>query len=58
MLIPHRVYVNIIPRKVYTNIVYTDELLGHPGFGASWEAFCVEAICSSKPDRRASFYRI
>jgi predicted AAA+ superfamily ATPase len=34
-----------------------DELLGHPSFGASWEALCVEALCASLPDWRASFYR-
>ncbi len=34
-----------------------DELLGHPTFGSSWEGLCVEALCSSFPDWRASFYR-
>jgi len=34
-----------------------DELLGHPIFGSSWEAFCVQTLCSSFPDWRASFYR-
>jgi predicted AAA+ superfamily ATPase len=34
-----------------------DDLLGHPGFGASWEAWCVEALCSSMPGWKASFYR-
>jgi len=34
-----------------------DALLGHPGFGASWEAFCVETLCSTLPGWRASYYR-
>jgi predicted AAA+ superfamily ATPase len=34
-----------------------DALLSHPGFGASWEALCVETICSSFPEWRPSFYR-
>jgi predicted AAA+ superfamily ATPase len=34
-----------------------DDLLGHPVFGSSWEAFCVETLCSSFPDWRPSFYR-
>lgn len=34
-----------------------DALLGHPVFGSSFEAFCVEAICASLPDWRPSFYR-
>lgn len=34
-----------------------NDLLGHPGFGPSWEAFCVEALCSSAPEWKASFYR-
>jgi predicted AAA+ superfamily ATPase len=34
-----------------------DDLLGHPDFGSSWEAFCVETLCSSFPDWRPSFYR-
>ena len=39
------------------DIQSTDDLLGHPGFGASWEAFCLEALCSSLSDWRPSFYR-
>jgi hypothetical protein len=34
-----------------------DALLGHPVFGSSWKAFCVETLCSSFPDWRPSFYR-
>ena len=34
-----------------------DDLLGHPGFGASWEALCVETLCSSFPSWMPSFYR-
>jgi hypothetical protein len=34
-----------------------DDLLGHPVFGSSWEAFCVETLCSSFPDWQPSFYR-
>jgi hypothetical protein len=34
-----------------------NDLLGHPVFGSSFEAFCVEAICASLPDWRPSFYR-
>ena len=34
-----------------------DDLLGHPVFGSSWEALCVETLCSSFPDWRPSFYR-
>jgi hypothetical protein len=34
-----------------------EELLGHPVFGTSWEAFCTETICASLPDWRPSFYR-
>ncbi|MGA2545204.1 MAG: ATP-binding protein [Rectinemataceae bacterium] len=34
-----------------------DDLLGHPVFGSSWEAFCIETLCSSFPEWRPSFYR-
>ncbi len=34
-----------------------DELLGHPAFGASWEGYCVEALCAAFPDLNPSFYR-
>ena len=34
-----------------------DDLLGHPVFGSSWEAYCVETLCSSFPEWRPSFYR-
>jgi predicted AAA+ superfamily ATPase len=33
------------------------EMIGHPGFGSMWEAYCVENICSYFPDARPSFYR-
>jgi uncharacterized protein len=39
------------------NIRTVDDLLGHPAFGSSWEAFCVETLCASLPDWRPSFYR-
>lgn len=36
----------------------TDELLGHPVAGASWEGFVVESLLAAAPDwTRASFYR-
>lgn len=39
-------------------ILGTDELLGHPVAGASWEGFVVESLLSAAPDwTRASFYR-
>ncbi|HEY9053939.1 MAG TPA: ATP-binding protein [Rectinemataceae bacterium] len=34
-----------------------DHLLGHPAFGASWEAWCVESVCDSMPEWIPSFYR-
>ena len=35
-----------------------DDLFSHPGYGASWEGFCIENIISSISDRwNASFYR-
>lgn len=39
-------------------ILDTDELLGHPVAGASWEGFVVESLLVAAPDwTRASFYR-
>ena len=35
----------------------TDQLLGHPVVGASWEGFCIEQILQAKPRWRPSFYR-
>lgn len=36
----------------------TDELLGHPVAGTSWEGFVVESLLAAAPDwTRASFYR-
>lgn len=35
-----------------------NDLLGHPGTGASWEGFCVEQICNRLPEGASvSFYR-
>ena len=35
-----------------------NDLLGHPGTGASWEGFCIEQICGLLPaDAQVSFYR-
>ena len=34
-----------------------EALLGHPVFGSSWEAFCVETLTISFPDWTPSFYR-
>lgn len=34
-----------------------ESLLGHPVFGSSWEAFCVETLTVSFPDWTPSFYR-
>ncbi|MGB9686972.1 MAG: DUF4143 domain-containing protein, partial [Rectinema subterraneum] len=34
-----------------------DALMGHPVFGASWEALCVETLCDSFPEAIASYYR-
>lgn len=34
----------------FLNIRNKDELLGHPKFGDSWEAFCLQQIISSLPD--------
>lgn len=34
-----------------------DALMGHPAFGASWEALCVETLCDSFPEAIASYYR-
>lgn len=35
-----------------------NDLLGHPGTGASWEGFCIEQICGLlPPGAQASFYR-
>jgi len=35
----------------------TEELLGHPVVGASWEGWCIEQIIAALPQWRASFYR-
>jgi predicted AAA+ superfamily ATPase len=35
----------------------SEELLGHPIAGASWEGWCIEQILSVMSDWRASFYR-
>jgi hypothetical protein len=35
----------------------TEELLGHPVAGASWEGWCIEQIMAVMPGWRASFYR-
>jgi len=35
----------------------TEDLLGHPVVGASWEGWCVEQILAIMPGWRASFYR-
>ncbi|MGD8717122.1 MAG: ATP-binding protein, partial [Desulfobacterales bacterium] len=35
----------------------TEDLLGHPIAGASWEGWCMEQILGVMPDWRASFYR-
>ncbi len=35
----------------------TEDLLGHPIAGASWEGWCMEQILSALPAWRASFYR-
>jgi hypothetical protein len=34
-----------------------EDLLGHPVFGSSWEAFSAETICASLPGWKPSFYR-
>ena len=35
-----------------------NDLLGHPGTGASWEGFCIEQICGLlPPGAQVSFYR-
>lgn len=35
-----------------------NDLLGHPGTGASWEGFCVEQVCGlMPPGAQVSFYR-
>ncbi len=35
-----------------------DDLIGHPGAGASWEGFVIEQICNRLPrGATASFYR-
>jgi len=34
-----------------------DALMAHPVWGASWEAYCVEALCSSLADWKSFFYR-
>ncbi len=34
-----------------------DALMGHPVFGASWEALCVETLCDSFPEAVPSYYR-
>ena len=35
-----------------------NDLLGHPGTGASWEGFCIEQICARLPQgATVSFYR-
>lgn len=34
-----------------------ENLLGHPTFGACWEAFGIETLCSSLPGWRASYFR-
>lgn len=35
----------------------TEDLLGHPIAGASWEGWCIEQVLSVMSDWRASFYR-
>lgn len=35
----------------------TEDLLGHPIAGASWEGWCIEQILGIMPDWRPSFYR-
>ncbi len=35
----------------------TEDLLGHPVVGASWEGWCMEQILAVMPNWRASFYR-
>jgi hypothetical protein len=35
----------------------TEDLLGHPIAGASWEGWCIEQILAVMPDWRASFHR-
>jgi predicted AAA+ superfamily ATPase len=34
-----------------------NDLMGHPVFGPSWEAFCVETLCASFQEAAASYYR-
>jgi predicted AAA+ superfamily ATPase len=34
-----------------------NELLGHPGIGASWESYCLENIMAHFTDWQAYFYR-
>ncbi len=34
-----------------------NDLMGHPVFGPSWEALCVETLCASFPGATASYYR-
>jgi predicted AAA+ superfamily ATPase len=66
-------HVNIGKRLVKTPKVYVrdsglqhlllgvtsvDDLIGHPGAGASWEGFVIEQICNSlRPGSAVSFYR-
>ena len=33
-------------------VASVEDLLGHPVFGSSWEAFCIETICASMPRQR------
>lgn len=35
----------------------TEDLLGHPVAGASWEGWCIEPILAVMPDWQASFYK-
>lgn len=34
-----------------------NDLLGHPGYGSSWEGFVIENILACSPQWRASYYR-
>jgi predicted AAA+ superfamily ATPase len=39
------------------NIESLNDLMAHPVWGASWEAYCIESICSTMVHWQASFYR-
>jgi len=47
----------IVTSKLHIIIKTQNQLLSHPVYGASWEGFVIENICSAHPDWRPYFFR-